>query len=131
MKAAVLLMVLVVSGLSYESGRAGNQGRQPVPAYQTSRVSRHTQLLDYRKLRGSVRIQLRGTSLLPQARGTAEVVESKGEFDVNAEFQNLQPASAFSPERLTYVMWAITPEGRSVNLGEAVPEGVRKLKVSL
>src|SRR5258708_29062380 len=38
---------------------------------------------------------------------------------------HLQPAQRYGPEYLTYVLWAITPEGRSKNLGEVVLEDTK------
>ena len=49
-----------------------------------------------------------------------------------SEFQGLQPASKFGPEYLTYVLWAVSPEGRPVNLGEVLlnQDGKSKLNVT-
>ena len=50
-------------------------------------------------------------------------IESKGgRTEVDAKISargNLWRVSA--PEYLTYVLWAITPEGHAKNLGEALP----------
>ena len=47
------------------------------------------------------------------------------------EFDELQPATKFGPEYLTYVLWAITPEGRATNLGEILLNGTKsKLNVT-
>jgi outer membrane protein OmpA-like peptidoglycan-associated protein len=42
---------------------------------------------------------------------------------IDAKFEGLVPANSFGVEYLTYVLWAITPEGRPVNLGEVLPAG--------
>jgi outer membrane protein OmpA-like peptidoglycan-associated protein len=60
---------------------------------------------------------------LPSAHGEAEVQSRKGYIDVKTEIKDLEPASRFGPEYLTYVLWAITPEGRPVNLGEVLLDG--------
>ena len=65
-------------------------------------------------------IDFRGTPLLPKARGEAKVESKQGYIEVEVEFDNLVPATKFGPEYLTYVMWAITPEGRATNLGEVL-----------
>ena len=44
---------------------------------------------------------------------------------IDAKFEGLVPANSFGPEYLTYVLWAITPEGRPVNLGEILPQGTK------
>src|SRR5262249_12083206 len=61
-----------------------------------------------------------GTPLLPSAHGEAEIEPRKGYIDIKTEIKDLEPASRFGPEYLTYVLWAITPEGRPVNLGEVL-----------
>ena len=61
-----------------------------------------------------------GTALLPSADGKAKVRSKRGTMEVEAEFGNLQNPTTFGAEYLTYVLWAISPEGRSVNLGEVL-----------
>jgi outer membrane protein OmpA-like peptidoglycan-associated protein len=41
-------------------------------------------------------------------------------MEVEADFGNLQKPTTFGSEYLTYVLWAISPEGRAVNLGEVL-----------
>jgi outer membrane protein OmpA-like peptidoglycan-associated protein len=65
-------------------------------------------------------VDFKGTALLPDAKGDAWIESKKGFIDVNAEFEKFRPASMFGPEYLTYVLWAITPEGRATNLGEII-----------
>src|SRR5215510_11836594 len=83
-------------------------------------VSRSTTAVNYRHRSGGTRLDFRGTPLLPQAHGEADVEGRKGYIEIKTEMKDLQPASRFGPEYLTYVMWAITPEGRPVNLGEVI-----------
>ena len=52
------------------------------------------------------------------ARGNATVSGEKGYIRIDARFDKLSPPSQFGREYLTYVLWAITPEGRATNLGE-------------
>src|ERR1035437_7099839 len=65
----------------------------------------------------------RGTPLLPEARGEARVESQQGVIKIGARMEKLQPATKFGPEYLTYVMWAITPEGRATNVGEVLLDG--------
>jgi outer membrane protein OmpA-like peptidoglycan-associated protein len=65
-------------------------------------------------------IDFRGTALMPQARGEAKVESKQGVMKIDADIQKLEPATKFGPEYLTYVMWAITPEGRATNVGEVL-----------
>src|SRR5690242_1862568 len=96
---------------------------QPVPTDQTpvyriTVVGRTTQAINYRPRSGDTKVDLIGTELLPQARGDAEVSGKKGYCEIEADFKDMKPATRFGPEYLTYVLWAITPEGRAKNLGE-------------
>jgi outer membrane protein OmpA-like peptidoglycan-associated protein len=86
-------------------------------------VERSIQAVNYRHRAGSTRLDFRGTPLLPTAHGEAEVEGRKGYMEVKTEIKDMQPASRFGPEFLTYVLWAITPEGRPVNLGEVLLDG--------
>jgi len=81
-------------------------------------VGRSISAINYRPRNGSTKIDFAGTTLLPQARGYAEVSGEKGYIKIDAHFDKLQPPAKFGPEYLTYVLWAITPEGRAKNLGE-------------
>jgi outer membrane protein OmpA-like peptidoglycan-associated protein len=48
---------------------------------------------------------------------------------VDAEFKNVRNANYYGPEYLTYVLWAVTPEGRPVNLGEIVPNDKQEVRI--
>lgn len=60
---------------------------------------------------------------MPEADGKAKVTGHTGRLAIDASLHHLKPARDFGPEYLTYVLWAITPEGRATNLGEVVPNG--------
>jgi outer membrane protein OmpA-like peptidoglycan-associated protein len=81
--------------------------------------------INYNHRSGSTRIDFRGTALLPEARGEASVESKQGVIKIDARMEKLQPATKFGPEYLTYVMWAITPEGRATNVGEVLLNGDR------
>lgn len=108
------------------------QKTDSVPIYRITVVGRTTKAINYRHRSGGTRINFQGTSLLPQARGNAEVASKQGAIHIDAEFKDLQPASNFGPEYLTYVLWAISPDGRPVNLGEVLlnNDGKSKLNVT-
>lgn len=89
-----------------------------VPLFETTVVSRTIKAVSYRHRGGETRVDLQGTALLPEARGHVEVKAKNGFIDLDVETRSLQPATRFGPEFLTYVLWAITPEGRASNLGE-------------
>jgi outer membrane protein OmpA-like peptidoglycan-associated protein len=90
----------------------------PTPIFRVTVVGRTTAAINYRPRSGDTKVDLVGTALLPEARGYAEVSGEKGYIEIDARFRDMKPATRFGPEYLTYVMWAITPEGRAKNLGE-------------
>jgi outer membrane protein OmpA-like peptidoglycan-associated protein len=93
------------------------------PIYRVTVVARTTKAISYNHRSGSTEIGFRGTTLLPEARGEAKVESKQGVIKIDARMERLQPATAFGPEYLTYVMWAITPEGRATNVGEVLLDG--------
>ena len=94
-----------------------------VPIYRVTVVARTTKAINYNHRSGSTEIGFRGTSLMPLARGDAKVESKQGVIKIDANMQKLEPATKFGPEYLTYVMWAITPEGRATNVGEVLLNG--------
>src|ERR1700738_1663720 len=104
----------------------------PAPIYRVTVVSRTVRAVSYRNRSGWTKVDLRGTALAPQSTGHADVNSRKGYIEVKAQMHHLGAASTYGPEYLTYVMWAITPEGRANNLGEVLidPEGNFKLDVT-
>jgi outer membrane protein OmpA-like peptidoglycan-associated protein len=97
-----------------------------VPLYKIEVVARDIPAINYFHRSGSTHIGFQGTSLLPGAKGEAKVESKLGRTVIDADIRGLSPANGFGPEYLTYVMWAITPEGRPVNLGEVLPSGGRE-----
>src|SRR5262245_18527419 len=107
------------------------RGDSPIFKLTVNVVERTTKAINYRHRGGATVVGFRGTPLLPDARGEAKVESKQGYIEIEVEFDDLQPATRFGPEYLTYVMWAITPEGRSTNLGEVILNGTKsKLNVT-
>jgi outer membrane protein OmpA-like peptidoglycan-associated protein len=94
-----------------------------IPIYRVTVIARTTTAINYNHRSGSTHIDFRGTELLPDARGEARVESKQGVIKIDARMEKLQPATKFGPEYLTYVMWAITPEGRATNVGEVLLNG--------
>jgi outer membrane protein OmpA-like peptidoglycan-associated protein len=94
-----------------------------MPIYRVTVVERTTKAINYNHRSGSTKIDFRGTPLLPEARGEATVESKQGVIKIDARMEKLQPATKFGPEYLTYVMWAVTPEGRATNVGEVLLNG--------
>jgi outer membrane protein OmpA-like peptidoglycan-associated protein len=90
----------------------------PTPIFKIQVVSRSTPSVNYLHLGGSTKIDFQGTPLMSPGQGVATVESERGVIRVSAEFKNFAPPSSFGPEYLTYVLWAISPDGRPVNLGE-------------
>ena len=93
--------------------------------YRVKVVQRDLDAVNYFHRGGTTTIGFKGTGLLPNAKGEARVVSERGGIHISARFQGLTPANGFGPEYLTYVLWAITPDGRPNNLGEILPSGTK------
>ena len=103
------------------------QGR---PVFRVTIVGRTVPAVNYRPRRGDTELDMVGTALMPRARGEIEVSGKKGYMEITGEFDRIDPPTQFGPEYLTYVMWAITPEGRATNLGELQIEDERRVRVT-
>ena len=93
--------------------------------YRVNVVQRDLDAVNYLHRSGSTKIGFIGTPLLPLAKGEAKVSSERGGITIDAKFQGLTPANGFGPEYLTYVLWAISPDGRPQNLGEVLPAGTK------
>jgi outer membrane protein OmpA-like peptidoglycan-associated protein len=101
------------------------------PLYRVTVVARTTKAINYRHLSGPTEIDFRGTVLMPYSKGQARVESRRGAIRIQGQFDKLEPAARFGPEFLTYVLWAVSPEGRADNLGEVLVEGSKsKLDVT-
>jgi outer membrane protein OmpA-like peptidoglycan-associated protein len=117
-----LLPILICAGLCFaqqnqnndSTDNTDNSGKSPV-----QRIARTTKAVDYRQGSKS-EIDLVGTDRMPQASGKAHIDAKSGTAQVKVELQNLTPANSFGLEYLTYVLWAISPEGVPSNLGEFI-----------
>jgi outer membrane protein OmpA-like peptidoglycan-associated protein len=93
--------------------------------YKVQVVQRNLDAVNYLHRSGSTKIGFKGTVLLPNSSGSAEVASERGGIHINARFKGLPPANGFGKEYLTYVLWAITPDGRPNNLGEVLPDNTK------
>jgi len=130
MKTASLLLIVLgtVSGqvpnpTQQAPASAPVQTGQPAPIFRVTVVSRTVSAVNYHHRSGTTQIDLRGTELMPPARGEARVDSQMGSTKIDVHVNHLTPANQFGPEYLTYVLWAITPEGRAQNLGELALSG--------
>ncbi len=95
-------------------------GQAPPYASSAKNVSRTTKAVNYRRAGGSTKIDFQGTELMGQASGEASVKNKGNRTEIEAKFVGLDEATKFGLEYLTYVLWAVSPGGRAVNLGEVV-----------
>jgi outer membrane protein OmpA-like peptidoglycan-associated protein len=143
-KMKMMSMYLALCGLSCgllsaQTPQAANPTQQwvqgqsgsSVPIYRVTVIERTMKAINYQHRSGATKIDFRGTDLLPMAHGEAKVESKKGYMEIEVEFDRLQPAIKYGAEYLTYVLWAITPEGRTSNLGEILLNGTSgKLNVT-
>ena len=99
------------------------------PTFRVTVISRSVQAINYEHRSGSSKLDFAGTGLMPLASGEAKVNSKRGAIEIEAEFGNLQRPTTFGNEYLTYVLWAISPEGRAVNLGEVLVGGNDRSKL--
>jgi hypothetical protein len=127
-----LALAMTLGASTY--GQAQQQPAQagdPIPTYRVSVVSRTAQAVNYRHRSGGTKIDFQGTDLMRNARGEATVNSKRGRLEVVVEFSDLEKPTAFGNEYLTYVLWAISPEGRSMNLGEVLVGDNRRSKLDV
>jgi hypothetical protein len=105
---------------------AQNQPDRTVPIYRLTVVQRALQAVNFQSHSGPTRIDFKGTILLPKAEGEAKVEVKNGYTEIDANFKHLDPPTKFGAEYLTYVLWAITPDGHAINLGEVIGDSSNK-----
>jgi outer membrane protein OmpA-like peptidoglycan-associated protein len=124
--------VLSLSAFAQASPQAATvlESAGPASTYRVMVISRSVQAVNYQHRGGAANVDFAGTALMPLANGSAKVRSKRGTMEVEAEFGNLQSPTTFGGEYLTYVMWAISPEGRPVNLGEVLVGGNDRSKLT-
>src|ERR1700728_2448214 len=122
-RGAILLLVTAGLAVSFGITSLAASYSQQQPTYHVTMVPATIVTINYQHRSGSTTIGFQGSPLLPFAKGRAKVTGKVGRIQINAEFSKLEPAQKFGPEYLTYVLWAITPEGKSNNLGEILLSG--------
>src|SRR5438270_76533 len=123
----VLLMVCgVLSAQTPAQEKDENANRTAAgltPIYRVTVTERTAKAISYQHRSGATKIDFGGTALMPNAHGQAKVESKQGYIEIEVEFRNLPEAGKFGAEYLTYVLWAVTPEGRTSNLGEILRNG--------
>src|ERR1700689_754120 len=101
------------------------------PIFRVDVTSRSVRAVNYHNRQGTTHIDFRGTALMPEARGEASVQANTGATRISLKFNHLSNPAQFGPEYLTYVLWAITPEGRAERLGEVTLKKADKTTAGL
>jgi len=115
--------VLSAQTTGQERENASRTAAGLTPVYRVTVTQRTAKAISYRHRSGATKIDFRGTALMPNAHGEAKVESKQGYIEIEVAFRNLSEANQFGTEYLTYVLWAITPEGRASNLGEILRNG--------
>jgi outer membrane protein OmpA-like peptidoglycan-associated protein len=103
----------------------------PTPTFRVNVISRTAQAVNYQHRSGATKLDFAGTDLMPAANGEANIDSKRGSIEIKAEFGNLRNPTTFGNEYLTYILWAISPEGRAVNLGEVLVGGNHRSKLDV
>jgi hypothetical protein len=125
--ATALTCILLIPCVFAQAPPAGDDRARPL--YKVTIVSRNVKALNYGHLTAATRIGFAGTPLLPAARGEAKVEPGRGATLIRASFSNMLPPQRFGAQYLTYVVWAISSDGRAQNLGELSLDGSNKGKL--
>jgi outer membrane protein OmpA-like peptidoglycan-associated protein len=102
-----------------------------MPVFRVSVYARTARAVNYRHRGGSTTVDIEGTALMPAITGKAKVDGKVGRLAIDAEMNHIESPAKFGGQYLTYVLWAVTPEGRAVNLGEILPGENGKSKISV
>ncbi len=113
-------VALSVSAPAQTQVKAPAEPGNPTPEFRVNVVSRTARAVNYGHRGGSTKINFKGTDLMLDAQGSATIQSKRGDTKIVMELQGLQKPTTFGNEYLTYVLWAISPEGRPVNLGEVL-----------
>ena len=124
---AVNTMMMVLCALPAVCQKAD----RGTPIYRVTVIERTVKAINYQYRSEPTMIDFRGTVLMPKAKGEAIVESKRGRTEIDAKLQNIEDPQRFGREYLTYVLWAISPEGRPHNLGEVMPNGSDKARLRI
>ena len=129
--AVMMTLGVSVSAQAQDRAPVSADTGNPTPTYRINVVSRTTRAVSYRHRSGATKIDFQGTDLMPSAAGEAKVESKRGALEIEVEFSGLDRPTSFGNEYLTYVLWAISPEGRQVNIGEVLVGDNRRSKLDV
>jgi len=124
-------MVLSLGAFSQTNAQTTTATAGSGPTSGVTATTRTVDAINYRHHGAATKLAFRGTDLMPAANGVASVKSNRGSIAIQAEFGELLKPTAFGTEYLTYVLWAISPEGSAVNLGEVLVGGNHRSKIDV
>jgi outer membrane protein OmpA-like peptidoglycan-associated protein len=110
----IALLLFVVLRLSAGTAIAQSQPTAPASTVTTKSVK----AIGYPVGGGGTKVDLKGTELMAQANGEAKVEAKAGATNVEVSIKGLAQPTTLGTEFMTYVLWAVSPDGRTINLGE-------------
>jgi outer membrane protein OmpA-like peptidoglycan-associated protein len=125
--ATALAFFVTVPAWPQDAAGAGKN----VPLYHVTVIERTVRAVNYQYRSGPTQIDFKGTVLLPPAKGEATVQSKAGRTEIDARFEHLTSPQKFGVGYLTYVLWAVSPEGHAKNLGELIPGGSDQAKLKV
>ena len=124
--------LLMLASISFAQAPASDVAvLDETPVFTAETVSGTTEAVDYRFRRGRTKIGVQGSSLMPRLSGEATVKSGRGVTEISAKFDGLESATQFGAEYLTFVLWAISPGGRALNLGGVHPDAGSSFKLDV
>lgn len=119
MRLVILTITLATATLGWRSAVLGN----PLPQVSTgspTTIARAIKAVNYRRAGGATKVAFSGTELMPSGSGEAKVENKNNRMGIEVKFAGLEDSTKFGLQYLTYVFWAVSPQGRAENLGEIV-----------
>ena len=116
--------------ISFATSMATAQMQQSVP--DSNLTTKSVKAIGYKVGGGSTKVDLKGTELMSAASGEAKVQAKPGATSIELSLIGMTQPSTLGAEFLTYVLWVVTPDGRSGNTGEIIinKNGEGKLKAT-
>ena len=109
------MILAVVLALSFVP-TASAQVKPQVP--DSDVVKKSIKAVGYEVGVGSTKVIFVGTPAAPNASGEAKVEAKKGGTDIEVKIKGIPQPTTLGAEFLTYVLWTVTPDGSTTNLGE-------------
>jgi len=125
----ITICVTSLARIPFAFAQHEDRRQDTAPIYRVTVVERTAKAINYQYRSGSTKIDFRGTVLLPHAKGEATVESRQGGTEIDAKFEGLETPQHFGLAYLTYVLWAITPEGRPHNIGELIADPSNKARI--